>query len=255
MKTTNLSYSLFFFLVLFTSSNALAESSMELEIKPGFNLSTHRGNLGDYFSTLLSEIDEDIIMPIRPKFGKKGSFTVGAGLRINLTDNFTINPEVIYSQKKSTLGYEVFLASFTLMEINYKYLDLPILARWRFPLANNVLVPNVYAGTTIGVLLASDYTFPLLGGIISNQLDNYFGLFNDNTGKLNISITGGLGLGINAGSGVINFDFRYNHGLLNVLEGSLPIVDTEGKTVDHKDVTIQTSNMSFYMGYSFFIKK
>ena len=170
----------------------------------------------------------------------KPGLAAGAVMVYEFDNGFGIQPELLYSQKGvSTSLYEGFVD--VGMDLNLAYLELPVLARYTFPL-NGSFKPNVFAGPSIAYSLSSELDFE--AGILSAGVD-----FSSMTHVSDFGIVVGAGFGWEVGDGVLTFDGRYTRGFTNViLTGDFEI---NGDTQAIEGDDFKNHGMAFMLGYLF----
>jgi hypothetical protein len=144
----------------------------------------------------LSNLYVDEINDENAKFG----FQVGFFAKGAITENFAIQPELIYSQKGAELDYDnIFASSKTAIKLHY--VELPVLAVINFGKL------NIHAGPYISYLA---------GVTVKNKSDNGDDfeeeIDKDNFESFDYGLAGGLGID---GDG-IGFGVRYNYGLKEI---------------------------------------
>jgi hypothetical protein len=87
---------------------------------------------------------------------QKGRNGIMLGLSANIvvTERFSIQPELLYTQKGTRIEEESVDGEFSYFVksvLKLNYLELPILARIAFPMSSNSVVPFIYGGPAIGV--------------------------------------------------------------------------------------------------------
>ncbi len=121
----------------------------------------------------------------------KIGFHFGAMVELGITDNFIINPGVLYSMKGSQSD------SLSDMKANLSYLEIPINAKYR--LESGL---NFFAGPYLGFLLSSEYTDG------TNTVDT-----KDFTESMDYGLNIGLGFDMESGLG---FSAQYGLGFANI---------------------------------------
>ncbi|MBC8034634.1 MAG: PorT family protein [Chitinophagaceae bacterium] len=144
----------------------------------------------------LSNLYVDEINDENAKFG----FQVGGFVKAGLSDNFAIQPELIYSQKGAELDYNNIFASGK-VALKLHYIELPVMA------VVNLGPINIQAGPYVSYLAAVS---------VKNKGDNGDNfeeeIDKDNFESFDYGVAGGLGID---GNGV-GFGIRYNYGLKEV---------------------------------------
>ena len=141
----------------------------------------------------------DITGPDVDSFKGKTSFHVGGVAEIPVSDDFAVQPELIYSEQGSDYEEESFEGT-----VSVNYLNIPVMAK--FQVAEGL---SVEAGPQIGFLLSAKDEYTYSGG--SEEMD----IKNDLKGT-DFGINLGLGYELDNG---LNFNARYNLGLSNANDG------------------------------------
>jgi len=158
--------------------------------------------------------------------------TAGVGgifLMYAVSDNFAIQPEVLYSMKGAKeSGSEEGVEYSSTMKLNY--IEIPVLFKLIFPLEGNV-TPCIFAGPAVGINLSAKVSSEVLG--VEVEMD-----VKDQTKSTDFGVVFGGGMAFAAGSGSVVLDARYTLGLTS-------IDDTE----DSGDV--KNGAISVMVGYAF----
>lgn len=152
----------------------------------------------------------------------KTAFSVGAFSVYNLSDQFSIQPELLYSIK----GYKLDGKDFQ-VDATFEYLELPLLAKFLVSNTNTLLI-SLLLGPSVSYNLDAKFTTKIPGASFSGKIPNF------NT--LDFGAIVGFSILFPVNEGNIVFDARYNLGLTNWDE----------KHTDYKNRVITTS-----VGYSF----
>lgn len=129
-------------------------------------------------------------------------FAAGGYLEISLPMLFTIQPEVLYSQKGFTAD-ENFLGTNVKVTGSLNYLEIPVLLKYSLPVP--VVKPSLYAGPAMGILLSAKGKAEAAGQ--SQEED-----IKSQTANTDF----GLVLGASANVAIINVDVRYTLGLTTI---------------------------------------
>lgn len=143
----------------------------------------------------------DINGPDVESFNGKTSFHVGAVAEIPVSDNFAVQPELLYSEQGSDYEEESFDGT-----VSVNYLNIPVMAK--FEVAEGL---SVEAGPQIGFLLSAKDEYDFEGG--SEEED-----IKDQLKGTDFGLNFGLGYKLENG---LNFSARYNLGLSNVNDGDI----------------------------------
>jgi hypothetical protein len=138
----------------------------------------------------------------------KAGFTFGVAAPISISEQFSVQPELLYVQKGGKLKSGGVTASATL-----NYLEIPVMARAHFG--------GFYlgAGPYLGIALSGKVKFD--AGIISGETDLNIGTDpeEDDLKPTDFGLCFGLGYGLEIGTGKLVFDARYGLGLSNTRPG------------------------------------
>jgi hypothetical protein len=162
------------------------------------------------------------------------SFAVGPFLELGISDVFSIQPEVLYTQKgaKDTEdGVD--------LTIKLNYIEVPVLLKARLSPAGSAVRPSVYAGPVVA--FESKCEVEGSDGGVSVTLDcvdeDGLGL---ETKSVDFGVALGAGISIPAGSVIVVGDARYTLGLSD-------INDTAGL----EEVEIKNRTWSVFLGVGF----
>lgn len=127
-------------------------------------------------------------------------FAAGGYLEFNVPFLFTIQPEVLYSQKgftaeQNVLGYDVKATG------HFNYLEIPVLLKFSLPVP--IVKPSLYAGPAMGILLSAKEKAEVTG-LATQESD-----VKDSTA----STDWGFVIGASANIAVITVDIRYTMGV------------------------------------------
>ncbi len=220
VKTLFTTVSLFIALICSFSS----ASNLGLYFKAGLNLSKYYGT------------DVDVIEEIPAKF--LPSVAGGVGLRFQIVDMFTIQPELLFASKGTNLE-ETDEGDLISMKFRMNYLELPILFKFNIP-ASETVMPGIYAGPALSILLTSklSYSEEFDGEKFEDTED-----FKDESAPLDFGLVFGGDLAIKAGKGRVILDFRYTLGLLSVIKAP------DDAPSDYEPMDVKNSTLSIFAGY------
>ncbi len=142
--------------------------------------------------------------------GRTG-FTGGVFLRWIVNESFTIQPELLYTMKGAEYS-ENYQGSTLDITLEMNYLEIPILAKYAFPLEWKVK-PHLFAGPSIGIKI---------GDNLEARYKGQSTAIPDSVADLNSFEFGfvvGGGVDIPLGSGLINLDIRYCPSLTSAFSG------------------------------------
>jgi hypothetical protein len=160
----------------------------------------------------------------------KAGLTAGVYAKLPLAKGFSIQPELLYSNKGAKETYDNFIEGEGEYRFNLHYIELPVLAV--INVAKNF---NIHAGPYISYLVAADIKDLNDDGTIEDITE----LKADNFNRFDYGLAGGIGVDIQ------NFTIgaRYNYGLKEIgKSGSL----SGELTKDSKN-----SAISLYIGFGF----
>jgi hypothetical protein len=195
-----------------TSASAIGLSSAG--IKLGLNLAS------------LSADDSG--MDLKSKMG----FAAGGFVAFNLSSEFDLQAEILFSQKGATWDFneQDVVASY---DFNFTYIEIPILLKANIPLQSAVVRPVLYAGPFLSFKAGAKTKYEITAyGESQSGEEDMIGVKSTDFGGII-----GAGVEIKAGKGKIGLEARYGISLSNM--------STEGDTTKHRVFT-------FLLGYSFF---
>jgi hypothetical protein len=159
----------------------------------------------------------------------KAGFNAGIYWKLPVARGFSIQPELIYSQKGTKATYSNFIQGNGEYRFNLNYAELPLLA-----VINLGKTFNIHAGPYVGYLVSANVKDVNSDGTINGAAD----LNEDNFKRLDVGVAAGLGLDIE------NFTIgaRYNYGLTEI-----------GKSGLAGELTRNSKNagLSIYLGLAF----
>lgn len=170
----------------------------------------------------------------------KPGLAAGVTMIYEFDNGFGIQPELLYSEKGvSTSLYEGLVD--VDMNLNLNYIELPILAKYTFPLKGS-FKPNVFAGPSLAYSLSSELEAAV--GIFSAGVD-----FSSMTHVTDFGIVLGAGFGWEVGDGIFTFDARYTRGFTNVILTGDFEINGDTQTIAGDD--FKNHGMAFMLGYVF----
>jgi len=146
-------------------------------------------------------------------FSYKAGLVAGGFLGYQVTDAFSIEPQVLYSQKGSNVkgtGVNSSLEG----SIKIGYIEVPVLAKFWFPMSGSQMKPFVFVGPEVEFKVSCTADGAILA--VTGSADC------DNTGSevklksTDFGVTAGAGIGFNAGGQDLRLDARYTLGLSNI---------------------------------------
>ncbi len=208
--------------VLFTYSIATNAAGISLGLKGGLAIANASG---DFIDDMAEEMDADV----GPKMGFLGGIFVDLGL----SENFGIQPEIIYISKGITATGVDDDVEFT-STVNLTYLEIPLLLKLKIP-ASPQLGFQILAGPTIGMNLTSNVVIESDGVIVEDED------IKDDIKSMDMGVSFGAGVGIGMGSGMLTLDGRYTMGLISI--------------ADDTDEEAKNNCISIMAGYAFNLGK
>ena len=158
----------------------------------------------------------------------KVGFTGGLFAKLPVTRGFSIQPELLYSNKGAKATYDNIFAEGE-YRFNLHYIELPVMA-----VINVVKNLNIHAGPYVSYLAAANVT--RLDD--DNNVDNVRDLKADNFNRIDYGLAGGLGLDFQN----LTIGARYNYGLREIGESGL-----SGEVTKNS----KNSVINVYLGFAF----
>jgi opacity protein-like surface antigen len=196
--------------------SATAQEAMKFGVKAGVNFATFGGDANNAES--------------------RTGFHAGAVAEFKLSENFSIQPELLYSQMGSKTNESVneFGVNFREEVSNkYDYISLPILAKYYI-----IKGLSIEAGPQIGFLVSAkgELDRTVNGESISTSAD-----VKDSTKSIDFGLAGGLAYDLPVG---LFFQARYYAGISN-------IADEEGSDNGDSDFEVKNMAIQLSIGYKF----
>jgi hypothetical protein len=141
-------------------------------------------------------------------------FAAGLVIELGMGDNFSLQPELLFSQHGFTVDESLLGQQVLKGEQRYSYLQVPVLAKAKF--GPEFFKINVVLGPHFGFGMGevkSEFDFLGSGKETASESWEDAGL---NT--FDFGVTGGVGISIGAGAGYLGLDARYQIGLINTLD-------------------------------------
>jgi len=161
--------------------------------------------------------------------GMKTAFCGGAFLALEISEWFTFQPEVLYSQKGANIDL-------TDASISLDYIEIPLLAMLTIPTESR-FTPNVFVGPSIAFNIGAD---------VSGYGESVDVKEIISTVDVGIAVGAGVKIG-DLGPGAITADIRYTFGLTNVLD-----LDEYSYVLDiDPDASAKNNVFCFMVGYAF----
>jgi hypothetical protein len=173
-------------------------------------------------------------------FDWKTGFDGGAFLSINFGQNFSIQPEVLYTQKGMKLSF------MGLVDVTWKldYVEVPVLIKRTFPTSGSVK-PVLFAGPAIGFLTTAKLTASALG--IEEEFD-----IKDVHKSTDFGLCVGGGIDWLMGtSGKLTMDVRFTASLTDNFDRTNDVVEAYIPAGEG----LHNWNIAFMVGYGFNLGK
>jgi hypothetical protein len=158
----------------------------------------------------------------------KVGFNVGLYHRVDVSDNFAIQPEFLFSQKGSDIQYNGFLGGSGRYRFNLNYIEVPVLA------VGKIGNFNIHAGPYLGFLLSAKVKDVDDNGTVQDVES----LDRDNFNTLDTGIA--VGFGFDFPDGMMGV--RYNHGFMEIGEDGVAGNATKNS---------KNSALQIYVGFDF----
>ena len=146
-------------------------------------------------------------------FGYKVGFVGGSFLGYQVNDVFSIEPQVLYSQKgtKATgTGSNSSLEG----SVRINYVAIPVLLKFWFPMAGSQVTPFIFAGPEVAFKVGCTAEGAILAVTGSEDCDKTNGEIK--LKSTDVGLTGGGGIQFRAGAQVVRLDARYTYGLMDI---------------------------------------
>jgi len=172
-------------------------------------------------------------------------FSAGVAFDLGLSESFSIQPEILYTQKGFRAKYDGGTE-----DSRFNYLEIPVLVKASFG-DEDALRFFVYAGPYLGYALNGNYKAK--GGPISisskikfgedpgNNDDTY--IPKDEANRLDIGAYVGAGISLPVGPGALSLEGRYGYGFTNFDK------DPSGQA-KKEDLKTQNRTIGVFLGYA-----
>lgn len=195
------------------------------EVKFGVKAGMNMTSLGSDFKDALEGFDQ------KTKIG----FHIGAFVDLGITENFYIQPGLYYSNKGAK--FEAKENSDYKVKVNLSYLEIPILASYRFRLSDNMKL-HINTGPYLAYGLGGKFKFE--PSELEEAMDGDVKAFDEDEGDLKRFDFGwSFGAGVNFSA--VYVGLKYDLGFSNIA----------GDSYDEVDVKIHNRNFSVSVGYTF----
>lgn len=211
----------FVILAVIAGSSANA-ADISFGFKAGVNISS-AANTPDYWE---ESIDS------------KAGITAGAFLNFALSKNFSLQPELLYTQKGfgGTLVEDI-----VELELSLGYFELPLLAKYAFS-AGKKFRPVLFAGPSFAYCSSS--TLTVSTWIFSGDVD-----ISSVTHTTDFGMVLGTGFDYETSGGTIIFDMRFTYDFTKVLVSGDFEINGETETIEEDDFT--NYGISLMVGLAF----
>lgn len=142
-------------------------------------------------------------------------FALGTSLMIQLSDKFSLQPELYYSQKGVKGRIDDPEAGSISLTLKNDYIELPLLARWTFGDRMMSLRPFVVGGPTLAVVSSCEAEGSSGGASASIDCDEFADVNNFEFGGV-----AGVGLQFPVGRSLMSVGARYTMGFSKVFDGA-----------------------------------
>lgn len=194
--------------------SATAQEDIKFGIKAGVNIATFGGDAEDSDS--------------------RTGFHAGAVAEFKLSETFSIQPELFYSQMGAKSEYNDDFGGISVSyeeTAKYDYISLPVLAKYYI-----IEGLSIEAGPQISLLVSSKIEQKASGGGESGEATTDV---KDSTNSIDFGLAGGLAYDLPMG---VFFQARYYAGISNTLD----VEGNDGQDFDMKNMAVQLS-----VGYKF----
>jgi hypothetical protein len=146
-------------------------------------------------------------------FGYKAGFVGGGFLGYQVNDVFSIEPQVLYSQKGSKVTGT---GSNSSLEggVRISYIAIPVLLKFWFPMEGSQVTPFLLAGPEFAFKVSCTAEGAILAVTGSEDCDQTNGEIKLKT--TDVGLSGGGGIQFRAGAQVVRLDARYTYGLMDI---------------------------------------
>ena len=170
----------------------------------------------------------------------KTGITAGAFVKFAINENFSLQPEILYTQK----GFGSSLIDGIIdvdMKVSLDYFELPFLARYAFS-AGEKFRPVLFAGPSFAYCFGS--TLTVSSWIFSGDVD-----ISSITHTTDFGLVLGGGFDYAMDRGILIFDARFTYNVTKVILSGDFEINGETDTIDEDD--FQNYGLSFTLGYAF----
>lgn len=145
--------------------------------------------------------------------GSAKGFVFGVFMDFRISENLSIQTEILYTEK----GSKIYIPSFdTEFDLNLDYIEVPITVNYRLQ-TEKMFQPRIFAGPYAGFLINSSASVTIADDIISTPDD-----FVDEANDLDWGAVIGAGIDAHLTFRTITFKVRYSTGFSNAFNSSIP---------------------------------
>jgi outer membrane protein W len=168
----------------------------------------------------------------------KTGLTGGLFLNYALSERFSLQPELLFTQKGfgSTLIEDI-----VDLTVSLDYFELPVLAKYKFS-PEKKFRPAIFAGPSFAYCFGSELTISTW--IFSGDID-----FSSLTHTTDFGIIAGGGFDYAVSGGVLILDARFSYGFTHVILSGDFEINGDTQTIDEDD--FKNYGFSFMLGYAF----
>jgi hypothetical protein len=168
----------------------------------------------------------------------KAGFTGGAFLNYAFNEHFSLQPELLYTQKgvRDNLYYGFISIDLT---ASFDYVELPVLAIYSFTEMRGFR-PFLYGGPNVSFTISSE--LELSASVLSGAID-----FSSLTHVTDFGLVAGGGFEYPFGKGNLVVDARFQRGFTNVILSGDFEIDGDTQTIDEDD--FKNYGFAFMVGY------
>ena len=145
-------------------------------------------------------------------FGYKTGLVVGGFLGVQLNDVFSIEPQVLFSQKGTKVNGTGAKSSLE-GSVRINYIEVPVLAKFWIPISDTQLKPFIFVGPEVEFKVsctAEGAIIAVTGSVDCDQSPQ------DKIKSTDWGATGGAGIQFKVGDQAVRVDGRYTLGLTNI---------------------------------------
>jgi len=166
------------------------------------------------------------------RFEDASGFTAGFFFPKEINDVFTIQPELLYTQKGTIENY----MGYTL-ETSLDYIELPLLFKFSL-LINDTIYPNLFFGPYVAYLINAEDK-------VNNGVTRKITALND----FDAGAVVGAGIDFKVSGHKITLEGRYSRGMVNIADSNFKY---QGNETDQGNKTdVRNESIMFLVGFTF----